>query len=207
MIDIEKALRFLGKELSTEILQLSQVKEFKPDIEIIRESSYVTHLPLVLTGLVKVYSKFENRELLLYYIKPTESCIMSFNACLTNHPSQIFANTIEPSTILLIPRETINPLLKKYNRFSSLFYEQYDKRYTELLDTIRHVLIDKMDKRLYDYLLQKCSVLETSEIEMSHSQIANELGTVREVVTRVMKKLESEGRVIQQQHSIKVIAW
>ena len=70
-------------------------------------------------------------------------------------------------------------------------------RYTELLDTISHLLLDKMDKRLYDHLVRKIELSESNSLKISHGQLANELGTAREVVSRVIKKLELENKVIQ----------
>jgi CRP/FNR family transcriptional regulator len=129
---------------------------------------------------------------------------MSFSACINNQPSKVFAVTEEESEVLLVPVGKIPEWLRKYPDFNNLFYEQYDLRYKELLDTIQHILINKMDKRLYDYLLQKSEVMDRDEIIISHGQIANELGTVREVISRVMKKLEMEGKVTQMTNGIKI---
>ena len=95
--------------------------------------------------------------------------------------------------------------LKKFPEFNQLFYAQYDLRFTDLLDTIQHVLVNKMDKRLYDYLKQKAQVTNQDIIKISHGQIANELGTAREVISRVMKKLEIEHKVVQTSGGIKII--
>lgn len=200
-----KKLSFLNSDLITELIQHAVIKKVPKGIELFTENQYIKVLPIVLKGSVKVFSRFEERELLLYYIRAKQSCVMSFASCLKNKPSRICATTEEDSEILLMPVEKIQPWLHQYPSFGNLFHEQYDLRYTELLATIQHVLIDKMDKRLYDYLLQKAEVTGRKEITISHSQIANELGTVREVISRVMKKLELEGKVIQQNRSIKLI--
>lgn len=205
MEDIKRQLAFLGRELTQELLDQSTVQEIPKGTELLREEQFIKVLPIVLDGLVKVYSRFRDRELLLYYIQPQQSCVMSFSAALKNQPSRVFATTEQDSRIMLIPTEKIPDWLHRYPRFGTLFYEQYDLRYAELLDTIQHILINKMDKRLYDYLREKTEILGAPSLKISHNQIANELGTVREVVSRVIKKLEVEGKVEQKNNRIKIL--
>jgi CRP/FNR family transcriptional regulator len=201
----KKILSFLKPELVEKILQESAVKEFPKGTEILRAQQYVKVLPIVLDGLVKVYSKFEEKELLLYYIEPAQSCVMTFNAALKNSPSKVFATTETDSKIILIPVQLLPVWLHQYPDFNELFYNQYNLRYSELLETISQLLLDKMDKRLYDYLKKKSALTSTNSIKMSHSQIANELGTAREVITRVLKKLENEEKVVQNAGEIKIV--
>ena len=199
----KKLLSFLKPKLVDSILKESSIKEIPKGTEILREQQYVKVLPIVLEGLVKVYSKFDEKELLLYYIEPSQSCVMSFYAALKNTPSQVFAQTEENSRIILIPVQYLPIWLKEYPEFNELFFNQYNLRYSELLNTISHLLLDKMDKRLYDHLKRKAELIGNTSIRMSHSQLANELGTAREVISRVMKKLENEGKV--EQHSGKIV--
>ncbi|WP_304234780.1 Crp/Fnr family transcriptional regulator [Jiulongibacter sediminis] len=198
-------LSFLKPELVEKIWEQSAVQEIPKGTEILREEQSVKVLPIVLNGLVKVYSRFDEKELLLYYIEPAQSCVMTFYAALKNTPSKVFASTEEDSTVLLIPVGLLPDWLKEYPDFNELFYNQFNLRYSELLDTIGHLLLDKMDKRLYDHLHKKWELTGGNGIKMSHSQIANELGTAREVVTRVLKKLEMDGKVSQNSGEIKII--
>uniref|UniRef100_UPI0040498626 Crp/Fnr family transcriptional regulator n=1 Tax=Gelidibacter sp. TaxID=2018083 RepID=UPI0040498626 len=201
----KRILSFLKPELIDKIVELSVIKDFPKGTEILREEQYISVVPIVLNGLVKVYSRFDEKELLLYYIEPSQSCVMTFYAALKNTPSKVFATTEEDSKILLIPIKYLPKWLKEYPDFNELFYNQYNLRYSELIDTIGHLLLDKMDKRLFDHLKKKLALNNDSLIKMSHSQIANELGTVREVVTRVLKKLETEGKLLQSKDGIEII--
>ena len=205
MQSIQASLSFLSKNLIEEIEEKSTIKEIPKDTEILRTGQYVKVVPIVLDGLVKVYSRFKDKELLLYYIQPKESCIMSFAAGLRNSPSNVFAKTEEDSKVLLLPVDQIAHWINEYPDINSLFYQQYDLRYTELLDTINHVVFDKMDRRVYDYLIEKKALTNQNPIKVSHRQIASELGTAREVISRVVKKLESEGKVIQHTNNIEII--
>jgi len=205
MKEIEKKIAFLGSDLITEILDDSTIKNIPKETEILREGQYVKVLPLVINGLIKVFSRFNERELLLYYIKPNESCVMSLSASINNEPSKVFAITEEDTEVLLLPVNKIPGWVKTFPKLNMLFLQQYNLRYLELLDTIHHVLISKMDERLYDYLVVKAKLKNQDTLKISHSKIAGDLGTAREVITRVMKKLEIEGKVKQLTNKIKIL--
>jgi CRP/FNR family transcriptional regulator, anaerobic regulatory protein len=201
----KSTLSFLKPQLLEQVLEESSIKEFPKGTEILREEQYVKVLPIVLEGLVKVYSRFNEKELLLYYIQPSQSCVMTFYASLKNTPSKVYATVEEDSKILLVPVRLLPKWLKDFPHFNQLFYDQFNLRYSELLDTIGHLLTDRMDKRLYEHLKNKSEITNNASIKMSHNQIANELGTAREVITRVLKKLEIEGKIIQDSGEIKII--
>ncbi|MEX0289082.1 MAG: Crp/Fnr family transcriptional regulator [Flavobacteriaceae bacterium] len=202
----KKILSFLAPDLVDKILKESAIEEIPKGTEILRAEQYVKVLPIVVSGLVKVFSRFDEKELLLYYIEPEQSCVMTFYAALKNTQSKVYASTEEDSTIILIPVQHLPRWLKEHQDFNELFYNQFNLRYTELLDTISHLLLDKMDKRLYDHLCKKSALIKGRPIKMSHYQLANELGTAREVISRVLKKLETEGKVQQDTQGIKIIS-
>jgi CRP/FNR family transcriptional regulator len=199
IFDVETKFSFLGKELLTELLSVSTIKVFPDQVELVREGQYVKYIPIVLSGLVKVFTRFEDKELLLYYIKPEQSCIMSFSSCLNNDKSKIFAITEEECTVLLIPSDKIAKWVMDYPTINLLFYQQYDLRYAELVDNIHHMLYYKLDKRLLDYLTEKIRVTGKNPIKITHKEIANDLGTAREVVSRIVKKLEKQN-ILKQHH-------
>ncbi|HKL14847.1 MAG TPA: Crp/Fnr family transcriptional regulator, partial [Balneolaceae bacterium] len=145
----------LNSKLISKIGEAAVEKEIPRGTEILREGQYVSVVPIVLNGVIKVFKKYEERDLLLYYIKPNESCIMSFAAGLKNEPSNVYAQTEEDTTALLLPVEKIIGWIKHYPDLNSLFFQQYSLRYSELLETIQDVMFNKMDKRLYDYLREK----------------------------------------------------
>lgn len=203
--DITQTLSHLHPDLLAEIASVSTTEEIPENTEILREGQYVKVIPIVLEGLIKVFTRHEDKELLLYYIRPNESCIMSFAASLKNEPSKVFALTEEPTTTLLLPVDKVSAWIKQFPGINTLFFQQYNLRYSELLDTIHHVLFDKMDKRLYSYLQEKISLTNKNPLKISHRQIANELGTAREVISRVMKKLENEGKLKQHTNSIEIM--
>lgn len=200
-----QALAHLSPDLVSEILSSAIIKEIPKENEILREGEYVKVIPIVLDGLIKVFTRHEDKELLLYYIRPNESCIMSFASSIKNDPSKVFALTEEDTTVLLLPVEKVSNWIKQFPDINALFFQQYNLRYSELLDTLHHVLFDKMDKRLFHYLQEKVRLTNNNPLKISHRQIANELGTAREVVSRTMKKLETEKLVKQHSNSIEIL--
>jgi CRP/FNR family transcriptional regulator len=202
--DIEKKLKYLEKELIAELIDVSVIETIPANIELVKEGQYVKYVPIVLSGLVKVFTQFEEKELLLYYIKPEQSCIMSFSSSINNGKSKIFAITEKESTVLLIPSEKIAKLVINFPTINMLFFKQYDLRYSELVITIQQMLYYKLDKRLIDYLAEKIKVTGKNPIKITHKEIANDLGTAREVVSRLVKKFEKQNLLKQFHDSIEL---
>lgn len=183
----------------------SELKFIPANTQILRAGQFIKVVPIVIEGLIKVFTRHNDRELLLYYIQPNESCIMSFAGSLKNEPSRIFAVTEEDTKALLLPVTKLPNWIMQYPDINGLFYQQYNLRYIDLLDTINHVLFDKLDARLMSYLEEKIKLKNQNPIKLSHRQIANELGTAREVISRVMKKLEIDGMVKQEAGKIELV--
>lgn len=202
---MRQRMAFLGKELIEEIIQYSSVKEIPADTEILHEGQFVNYVPILLNGLLKVYTRQEDKELLLYYIQPFESCVMSFIAGLNQDKSKVIAMTAEDSTLVLLPSDKITQWIHQYPKLNLLYYQQFDLRYSEMIGTINHLLFDKLDKRILDYLKERVEVTGKNPLKLSHREIANELGTAREVVSRIVKKLERDGKLKQHTDSIEVI--
>jgi CRP/FNR family transcriptional regulator len=203
---IKKHLHFLGPELLEEVLQHGIIKDIPAETEILSEGQYIKVIPIVIQGLIKVYSRFEDKELLLYYIEPFESCIMSFSSSLRNEPSRIYAVTEENTRTLLLPGSKVSEWTKQFNGINTLFFQQYNMRYAELLETIKYLIYHKLDKRIMEYLVEKSRLKGEKIIDIRHKQIASELGTAREVITRILKKLEKEGKIRQFPQGIEILA-
>ena len=205
MKSIKEYLHHLPLDFIDELQEYGIVKDFPLNTEILREGQFVKLVPLVLEGVVKVFTRHEEKELLLYYIESGESCIMSFNAGLKNSPSKVFAIAEENTVLLLLPIDKLNQWVKSFPSLNELFYNLYDQRYTSLLDTINHLLYNRLDQRLYNYLVEMSKQKSSKLLAIRHRQIAAELGTVREVISRVMKKLEYEGKVRQMPNGIEIL--
>jgi CRP/FNR family transcriptional regulator len=204
--EIEKDFFYFGKELINEMLAVCDLIEVPEKTALVREGQFVKVVPIVLKGLVKVFIGQEEKELLLYYIQPKQSCIMSFSAALKNEKSKFFAIAEKDCTVLIIPADKLSRWVTEYPAINQLFYQEFDMRYMELIDTINHLLFDKLDKRVFDYLSEKISITGINPIKISHKQIANDLGTAREVISRLIKKLEHQNKVKQHHDSIEILS-
>ena len=202
---IQKHLPFLSSDLQKVFSQEGVVMEFREGTEILKEGQSVKMIPVVLEGLIKVFTRNEDKELLLYYIEPKESCVMSFLAGIKGKPSKIFAITEKPTKALLLPSQKVENWIHQYPSLNSLFYDLYNTRYSEMIDTLNQLIFQKMDGRLLDYLKEKARVKSTNLLDLRHREIAQELGTSREVITRVLKKLEKEGKIRQRESGIELI--
>jgi CRP/FNR family transcriptional regulator len=196
---------FLGEEFLHELSTSALLKEIPAEAEIMREGQHVKMVPLVVKGLVKVFSRHEDKEFLLYYIRPNEGCIMSFIAGLKGQPSKIFAVSEEPTILALLPSQYLEKWVKDYPRFNMMFYNLYNLRYTDLLETIHHLVFENLDQRILEYLKKRSVLTGESAIDIRHREIAGELGTSREVITRVLRKLEKEEKISQKDGKISVL--
>jgi len=195
----------LSKPLIDALQKVSTIIEVDKGVELLRDGQYVKVVPLVLNGAVRVFIKNDDKELLLYYIKANESCIMSFSAFIENVPSKVFAITEEKSEVMVIPVTEIDAILKQFPEFSRLFYSLYNERYVDLIKTINSVLFNKLDSRVLDYLKEKSELIDSDEIQITHKQIALDLGSSREVISRTLKKLEIDQKVILSNSLIELI--
>jgi len=203
--EFHKALPNLSSELLESIWRESDYASFPPKTELLREGQYVKVIPLVVKGSVKVLADFNEKELLLYHIQPSQSCAMSFSAVLHNSPSQIKAITDEDSDLLLMPSGSVNDWMKLYPEFNKMFFDQYQLRYSEMLQTIEGLLFGRMDQRLLNYLKTIADSHQGAAFKKTHREIAQDLGTAREVVSRVIKKLENEAYLEQKNGYIKLL--
>jgi len=179
--------------LSREIYASGQVKSFPAGATILNINDYVKSIPIVLSGSIKVIQTDQDgREILLYYIKPPESCIMSVLAGLNENTSKIKAVVEEDAELLLIPVTKASEWIQKFPEWTDFIFALYQKRFEELLDVVNAVAFQKVDVRLLHLLRQKSSLFQSREISVTHQQLANELGITREAVSRVLKQMENE---------------
>ena len=183
-------------EVRLKLLSYGIEKIFSEGEVILNEDTFVRAIPLVITGNVKVVQTDQNgREILLYYIKSGESCIMSFMAGLHQGKSKVKAVADEQTELLLIPMEKVSLLIKEYPEWLDYLFRLHHKRFEELLEVVNAVAFRKMDERLLSFIKMKCRHMGSDTLSITHEQLANELGTVRVVVSRLLKRMEEEGIV------------
>jgi CRP/FNR family transcriptional regulator len=188
------SLNFHQQELKDDLDSFTQVKHLKAGDEILRENSYVRMIPVLNSGLLGVYRTDEDgREILLYYIKPGESCIMSFLAGISDDTSKVRAIAEEDSELVLVPVEKAKEWVHKYPEWIDYIFKLYHQRFEELLEVVNSIAFQKMDERIWKQLMKKSEISGSKEINITHQQLATEIGTSREVVSRLLKQMEKEG--------------
>ena len=186
----------ISPELKAKLSELGFEKTFEENEVILRESSYIKAIPIVLNGSIRVMRTEEDgREILLYYIKAGESWIMSFLGGIHDDTSKINAVAEEKTDLLLIPIDKISLLVKDFPEWLDYIFKLYHKRFEELLDVVDAIAFKKLDERILDFVKNKAKLSNSNVINLTHEQIANELGSARVVVSRLLKQLESEGVV------------
>jgi CRP/FNR family transcriptional regulator len=194
-MELKELAPFKSAPQVTEQLQKYGInKSYAEGSVIIQEHNYINSIPIVLSGSIRVMRvDDEGRELLLYYIKAGESCIMSFLSGLHQDTSKIKAIAEEDTELLFVPIEKVSLLIKEFPEWLDYIFKLYHKRFEELLEVVNAVAFKKLDQRLLDFIKNKSNLGNTKEIHITHEQIANELGTARVVVSRLLKQLEEEG--------------
>lgn len=195
MEELEQVTEFMGSpELVFELQKNSIRKEYKAGSVILSENSHIRSIPIVARGTLKVIRTEEDgREILLYYIKAGESCIMSFLGGIHNETSKVKAEVEDDAEILFLPMEKVTLFMKEYPQWVDYIFRLYHKRFEELLDIINAISFKKVDERLLILLQKKKEITGSNVLHITHEQLANELGTARVVVSRLLKQLEENG--------------
>ncbi len=183
-------------ELVEKLQQYSIKKTYEAGDIILNENAHIRSIPIVTKGTLKVIRTEEDgREILLYYIRAGESCIMSFLGGLHNETSKVKAEVEEDAEILFLPIEKVSLFIKEYPEWLDYIFRLYHKRFEELLEIVNAIAFKKVDERMLALLNKKAELTGSKTLSITHEQLANELGTARVVVSRLLKQLEEIGKV------------
>lgn len=202
---LKECLPNFGEDLISEIENFGIIKNYSKESFIIKQGQLVRFLPIVLEGTVKVYCEENGLQFLLYFIQQGNSCILSFAHLFNNSSIEFSAIVEEESKILMIPIDKSKEWLVKYPSFNNLILSEFQKHYNDLLETTKQVVCYKLETRLWNYLKTKSSISNSSKLSISHKKIADDLGTNREVISRLMKKLEFDKKVFQDNRKINLL--
>jgi CRP/FNR family transcriptional regulator, anaerobic regulatory protein len=185
-----------SRRLREKLDELGFTKTFLAGDIVLNEDSYIKAIPIVNHGSLRVMRTDEDgREILLYYIKSGESCIMSFLGGLHNETSKVKVIAEEDTEVLFVPMEKVSLLLKNNPEWLDYIFRMYHKRFEELLEVVNAIAFKKLDERLLDFIRTKADMTFDHTLHITHEQIAIELGTARSVVSRLLKQMEEEGIV------------
>jgi len=193
-----------SEALLNEIASVAKIEHVKAGDIMIDYRMIMTHIPLILDGKLKIYREDEKgNELFLYYIEEGQGCAISF-ACF-DKMSSIRAEAVEDTKYIAIPMKYMEIWMGKYVEWNKFVLRVFNQRFEEVLETLNQVAFSKLDERLLDYLEKNCLALNTNIIQMTHAEIAQELNTSREVVSRLLKKLENNGKISMSRNQIEIL--
>ncbi|RZS97951.1 Crp/Fnr family transcriptional regulator [Cecembia calidifontis] len=175
------------------LLENGTIYEFLPGKIITEPGQFIKMVPIVLEGAIKILRMDEDgKELFLYYLEPGETCALSLTCCSASKPSEIKAVAEEKTVILGIPIAKHEQWLDQFKQWKDFVAMTYQNRFQEMLIALDAVAFKRMDERLMRYIVTKMKQHKTNELHITHQEIANELGTSREVISRLLKQLEKK---------------
>jgi len=193
-------------KLVEEILQESQILELESGKSMVETGKNIQIIPLVLFGSLKVYRENDQgNELYLYHIQKGDVCVASFHCSHSMNLSKIKAVAVEEAEILAIPSRLMPKLMKNHPSWFQFVIDQWQLKFEDLLETIDEVAYSHLDNRLLQYLKKHKEAENNQVLHLTHAQIAQELGSKREVISRLLKKLEKENIVKLGRHKITLL--
>ncbi|MEM1001767.1 MAG: Crp/Fnr family transcriptional regulator [Bacteroidota bacterium] len=183
-------------ELLAEMDQVGRIARYKMDDKVMDYGGNIQKMPLLISGSLKIMRQDEQgNELILYYLQSGETCAISLTCFLTDQKSEIRAIAEEDLTLVMLPANLMDPWMLKYPSWKNFVMNTYRARFEELLNTIDSIAFHKMDERLWRYLVDKSTINNSHTLETTHQKIADELNSTREVISRLLKQLEKQGKI------------
>lgn len=193
-------------ELKEELLQHCETRQFTAGDPLLRSGQSFRATMLIISGLVKVYREDgDGNEFFMYYLQPGQACALSMVCATRQQTSQVMAKAVKDTAVLAVPLAYMDTWMTRYKTWYHFVLETYRSRFEELLVTLDHVAFRAMDERLEFYLRQHHLTLHTDIIEINHQEIADELNSSREVISRLLKKMEQLGKIKLHRNAIEIV--
>lgn len=193
-------------ELLEEISTIGTYKEIAEGSKLIEVGQYIKAMPLLINGAIKILRDDDDGdELLLYFLEKGDTCAMTLSCCIGNSKSEIRAVAELDTQLIMVPVTKMEEWTVKYKSWRDFVFKSYHSRLMEMLNTIDSIAFLKMDERLLKYLKDKSTINKSNLIKSTHQEIAFELHTSRVVISRLLKKLENQNKIILNRNSIKII--
>ena len=195
----------LDTELINGIIQHGVMKEVEEGEMLMDIGGVINAVPMIINGSIKVMREDEDgSELLLYYLQSGETCAMSLTCCMAYKRSEIRAVVQEKVSLISIPVNYMDEWMI-YRDWRAFVMNTYRLRFEELLEALDSIAFLKMDERLWKYLQEKSNSLDTTSLQTSHQDIAYDLNSSREVISRLLKQMEKKGMVKLGRNMIEVL--
>lgn len=204
--EIKKIFPSFDAKLAEKIAAKSEIKKFKQGDTLMRSGQNMRSTMLLVSGLIKIFREDEDgNEFFMYYLQPGQACALSMICATKQETSEIMAKAAEDTEVISIPIEYMDNLMLNYKNWYYFVLETYRSRFEELLQTIDHIAFRNMDERLMFYLKRQQETLNTNVLTISNTEIAQELNSSREVISRLMRKLADKGFIKLSRNQIEIV--
>lgn len=202
----ERFKNIFEPELIQAIESMAEISIVKEGDVILEAGQTVRIIPILLKGILKITRIDDSgKELLLYYVHTNESCAMTFTCCMQQYPSEIRAVAETDVEFLAIPIGVMDEWLSRFPTWKSFVMRTIRNRFDELLNAIDLLAFQKLDERLVNYLKEKARATGSPLINISHEEIATEMASSREVISRLLKKLENDKKLLLYRNQIRLL--
>ena len=192
-LQLKKLFPNLEESLYNEMVEYGTIKEVKAGETLLKVGQTIRSTMLIIHGLVKLYREDdEGKEFFIYHLDAGQACSLSMVCAAKHETSEVLAKALTDATVLAIPLEYMDQWMSKYKSWYQFVITSYRNRFEELLKTIDAIAFTGMDERLEYYLKKQVEKLGT-HLKITHQEIANDLNSSREVVSRLLKKMEAKG--------------
>ena len=197
-----KPFAFIDSQLNAEIEKNSIIKTYKAHEILMSPGDNINSIPIVLKGSIRIVLENDNgNEFFLYHIFPNESCAMSLTCCQAMKKSEIKAIVEDDAELLMIPVRYVDEWMK-YPEWKKFVSDIQAQRFTELLETIELIAFSKLDEQLWSYLMKRVQAMGNNTLKITHQEIANELNSPREVITRLLNQLQKQNKISLSRNTI-----
>jgi len=206
IVELKSKYGYLFEEaLLDEIIQAGIYKKVPAGFKIMEIGQYIKSMPLLIEGAIKILRDDDDGdELLLYFLESGDTCAMTLTCCLGDAKSEIRAIAELDTKLIMIPISKMEEWTRKYKSWRDFVFKSYHNRLMEMLETIDSIAFLKMDERLLKYLKDKSKVTSSQTISNTHQEIAYELHSSRVVISRLLKKLENQGKIKLNRNNIEI---
>jgi CRP/FNR family transcriptional regulator, anaerobic regulatory protein len=196
---------FRNQELKAEVIRYGIVRKLRRDGLLLSAGDEVHSIPVVLSGVLRVVRQNESgEEVFLYHLYPGQTCAMAINCCQTHSKSMVKAVAEDDSELLMIPVRQISDWMK-YEEWKTFISTTYSTRFAELMQVIDLIAFSNMDRQLLHYLSERCKAVNTSTLFITHQEIADEMHTHREAISRLLKTMEQKKLVRLGRNTIELL--
>jgi CRP/FNR family transcriptional regulator len=203
---LKKIFPSFSSELIKEIEENAVFQSYKSGDILMRTGQYINYTLMLTKGQVKIYREGENGgEFFMYYIQPGQACAISMICASKTQTSQIMAKAIEDIDLIMIPLPLMEKWMMEHRSWSDFVIFTYRTRFEEVLEVVDSVAFRAMDERLEFYLKRNSESCGCKDLKLSHQEIGNDLNTSREVISRLLKKMEQRGMVRLHRNHIELL--